>query len=317
MDTSSSDSDQSDSSYGSEDWESTRYESEDVETGSASASSSDQEEKKYECRECGKKLGKPSLLRQHLLCHSNERKFCCPVDSCGAKYKWENHLKRHINDKHDGKVHACSRPGCIFTTRILHDLKRHTKLHEKKGTLQRHRDKGLEEAKEHACKEEKCGKAFRYPSQLRYHEETCHGEIYVDIVCSEPGCNERFDHPSDLAEHTRNAHKYVFCEVCGKQCMRSKIKRHYATHDKAGLLNRERIKCPYPDCPLTYLQENNLRKHIKVAHLKFRPYPCSNPECGKSFAYRHVRDNHEKSVHLPVRETPPHSSRKSLISASV
>ena len=50
---------------------------------------------------CDKFFARPSRLKTHLLSHTGERPFKCPI--CGKDYARNFHLKRHLKKTHNQK----------------------------------------------------------------------------------------------------------------------------------------------------------------------------------------------------------------------
>lgn len=69
----------------------------------------------YVCVVCSKVFNRARLLRTHMLSHSEERPFVCPIESCGKAFKYNRNLKVH-NKVHTGeKSHCCFVCGQDFT----------------------------------------------------------------------------------------------------------------------------------------------------------------------------------------------------------
>ncbi|XP_074320625.1 transcription factor IIIA-like [Silene latifolia] len=245
------------------------------------------------CEECGVSFKKPAHLKQHLLSHSFERPFVCPVDDCNASYRRKDHLNRHLI-QHDGKLFKCPADNCTKEFTIHGNIARHLKeFHEgKPGPTDVH-----EEEKRHICQKTGCGKEFKYASQLQKHEE-CHVES-SEAFCADPNCMKAFVNREYLRDHMRSCHQYIICEVCGSNHLRKNYKRHLQSHDNN---TNEVLKCNFEGCNRSFTTSSNLRQHVKAVHLNLRPFACSVPNCGMRFAFKHVRDNHEKSfrhVYVP------------------
>ncbi|KAF8402348.1 hypothetical protein HHK36_013302 [Tetracentron sinense] len=265
------------------------------------------------CEECGASFRKPAYLKQHMQSHSFEREaldptfrtpkceeeafctligpvpgwgisceapssepqsrtisllrgmhFTCPIDDCHSSYRRIDHLTRHLL-QHQGKLFICPVENC-------------------------NRNSG-EGPKQHVCQEIGCGKAFKFASKLRKHEDSHVKLDSVEAICSELGCMKHFTDAQCLKAHLQSRHQYITCEVCGTKQLKKNIKLHMRTHEahEAGGLS-ERIKCSFKGCLHTFSTQSNLNQHMKAVHLEVRPFACSIPECSMRFPYRHVRD---------------------------
>ncbi|CAI0419081.1 unnamed protein product [Linum tenue] len=256
------------------------------------------EEKSNTCEECGASFRKPAYLKQHLLSHSLERPFRCPVEDCHSSYRRKDHLTRH-SLQHEGKLFECPIESCSMEFMYQGNVKRHIEVMHSESS----NDVGG--SKQCVCEEPGCGKAFKYPSRLKKHQDSHGNNSYsssydavkldsVEAMCLEPGCNKHFSNEKCLRAHIQTAHRYMNCEICGSKQLRKNIKRHMRSHE-AGSETTERVACHHEGCSLTFSSKTNLNQHVKAAHLNVKPFGCSFPGCGMRFSYKHVRDNHEKS----------------------
>ncbi|XP_051141543.1 transcription factor IIIA-like [Andrographis paniculata] len=251
----------------------------------------DHEQKLNVCEECGANFRKPAHLKQHLQSHSLERSFMCPVNDCQSSYRRKDHLTRHML-KHEGKLFECPVSDCKSRFAYHGNMTRHVKEFHDDDEDDSSRTK-IDHPKECACAEPGCGKVFKYPSQLRKHEDSHVKLDSVEAFCVEPGCLKYFSNDKCLREHIRSFHRYIICETCGKKQLKKNIKRHIRTHE--GGVSPLKVECNYEGCSLTFSTASNLKQHIKAVHLQLKPFVCGSPGCNMRFAFKHVRDNHEKS----------------------
>ncbi|XP_020531804.1 transcription factor IIIA isoform X1 [Amborella trichopoda] len=217
-----------------------------------------------------------------------QRPFTCPVDGCHSSYRRKDHLTRHLL-KHEGKFFECPVDNCNHKFTYQGNVKRHIEEHHSKESPSCSGQDPLP----HVCQEPECGKAFKYESKLRKHEESHVKLDSVEVICCDPECMKHFTNIEALREHLKSNHRYVLCEVCGSRQLKKNMKRHLRTHDNK--VSIERIKCPVRGCCHIFTTISNLKKHEKAVHLELRPFTCREPHCGRKFPYKHVRDNHEKS----------------------
>ncbi|PON85028.1 TFIIH C1-like domain containing protein [Trema orientale] len=242
----------------------------------------------YTCEECGVTLKKPAYLKQHMQSHSTERPYVCSVDDCRSSYRRKDHLTRHLLG-HKGILFKCPIENCKREFSIQGNMKRHVK-EQHNGD---HPSTSTESEKQYVCQEAGCGKAFRFASKLRKHEDSHVKLESVEAVCAEPGCMKIFTNEQCLKEHIHSCHQHIACEICGTKQLKKNLKRHLRTHEEKGPF--ERIKCMYKGCDHSFSTKSNLNQHVKAAHLKQKPFACSFSGCGLRFSYKHVRDNHEKT----------------------
>lgn len=103
----------------------------------------------YCCPECHMAYPDKSLLEQHLLGHTMERRFFC--DICGAGLKRKDHLTRHKQSHNPDRPFVCT--VCMKAFKRKEQLTLHFVIHSGE--------------KRHVCPE--CGKGFYRKDHLRKH----------------------------------------------------------------------------------------------------------------------------------------------------
>ncbi|KAK9508808.1 hypothetical protein O3M35_006275 [Rhynocoris fuscipes] len=103
----------------------------------------------YCCPECHMAYPDKSLLEQHLLGHTMERRFFC--DICGAGLKRKDHLTRHKQSHNPERPFVCT--VCMKAFKRKEQLTLHFVIHSGE--------------KRHVCTE--CGKGFYRKDHLRKH----------------------------------------------------------------------------------------------------------------------------------------------------
>ncbi|KAL8172222.1 hypothetical protein V2J09_024026 [Rumex salicifolius] len=197
------------------------------------------------CEDCGAEFKKPAHLKQHMLTHSLERKYTCPVDDCNSSYIRKDHLNRHLL-QHEGKLFKCPIENCKKEFTIKANIARHVKeMHD-----ENHQNVEDEVEKKCICSEKGCGKEFKYESRLRKHMESHIKLDSVEAFCADPSCMKPFSNIKCLNEHIRSCHQHVTCDICGSKHLRKNIKRHMRTHDEDHTTGT--IKCTFDGCDHTF-----------------------------------------------------------------
>ncbi|KAI3755748.1 hypothetical protein L1987_55554 [Smallanthus sonchifolius] len=235
--------------------------------------------------------GPPEKLHQVSLNHafSCERPFTCPIKDCNSSYRRKDHLNRHLI-QHQGKIFECPFENCKSKFSIQGNMTRHMKeIHDDSED----NTDGTNNHKQYTCSEPGCGKAFKYASKLKTHEESHVRLETIEAFCGEPGCMKYFTNDQCLKIHIQTCHQHIICEICGSKQLKKNIKRHLRAHEE--VVSKERIKCSFDGCDLTFSTGSNLKQHIKATHFQEKPFVCSISGCGMRFSFKHVKDNHEKS----------------------
>lgn len=224
------------------------------------------------------------------------------MDDCTSSYRRKDHLNRHLLT-HKGKLFKCPVESCKSEFSVHGNISRHVKkFHSKDDGDKDKEDTGHGDSqpsecstgqKKLFCKENGCGKAFKYPSQLQKHQDSHVKLDSIEAFCSEPGCMKYFTNEECLKAHIRSSHQHINCEICGSKHLKKNIKRHLRTHEEGS--SPGEFKCEVEGCSSTFSKASNLQKHMKAVHEDIRPFVCGFTGCGMRFAYKHVRNNHEKS----------------------
>ena len=124
-----------------------------------------------------------------------ERKFFCY--HCESKFARKDHLKQHIQAKHDDVKYACSQ--CEYLASRQDHLKSHIK--------------SVHEGVKYACN--KCDYQCSHKSSLITHRQAKHEG--VNYTCNE--CDNQFSRNIDLIRHRQAKHEGVkyTCNECGNQ----------------------------------------------------------------------------------------------------
>lgn len=164
------------------------------------------------CIHCDAAFIKNSYLKDHMLMHSNDKKFVCDV--CGKSFKYRNGLSVHKTVHLAYKSHICDVCGLGFNAK--NTLLTHIKL------------KHSADEKKYACSE--CDLVFKVKSWLDKHFQRKHTKNRSkDFVCSK--CGIAYLNKYTLTRHINNIHmgngKRYSCHICEKSyTMRNKVITH-------------------------------------------------------------------------------------------
>ncbi|XP_072745990.1 uncharacterized protein [Anoplolepis gracilipes] len=170
-----------------------------------------EDDKSYECDECGKKLAsKSSLLYHKKSMHLKERPHMCHY--CGNSF-----VSKETRLIHE-RIHTGERPYvckvCNMRYRCSSNLSQHMKIHTglkphkchycnkgftRKGALLVH-ERIHTGVKPYPC--ETCGRSFSQKNDMLKHVKTHNGKL---IQCSQ--CNEIFQRKKDMLKHIADTHK--------------------------------------------------------------------------------------------------------------
>ncbi|KAK3583691.1 hypothetical protein CHS0354_021440 [Potamilus streckersoni] len=248
------------------------------------------------CNQCGKKYKNLTSLRNHVravhILHGVKGHLC---HLCPAKFKWSSTLKQHIEEIHEGKMHAeCKICGKKFFRPA--QLKRHERIH------------GLDESKRLFCTQ--CTKSFLFECNLQRHMQVVHEPQTEKFHCSY--CGKGFHQKNSMIAHVQLLHFNLFpftCKMCKGMFPRSKmLKDHMALAHKQTNYEvtdnpKERFKynrttedlfyCSY--CSSSFHYKAKLIDHVHTAHADAFPYKCIS--CTQGFLEGGFLMNHQKKAH--------------------
>ncbi|XP_012525924.1 zinc finger protein 709-like [Monomorium pharaonis] len=231
---------------------------------------SDNEDKGFPCRICGKSYDtKKSLLKHQMNAHSEQADERCT--NCGTTCNCTCKDQERSNEKL--KPYICEECNKSFEKEIK--LHKHLRIHERAKEQQ---DTNFKRFLCHIC-----SKTFRQNTGLMFHMRTHTG--YKPHVCKY--CGRGFTSNSNCINHerTHTGDRPFVCQYCSAAFAKScTLKAHITTH--TGEANYHCKTCGKSFRRLKYLKEH------RFTHTGEKPYACKI--CGTAYSHSGSLFVHEK-----------------------
>nr|XP_033204073.1 zinc finger protein 665-like [Bombus vancouverensis nearcticus] len=232
---------------------------------------SDNEEKGFPCKICGKSYDtKKSLLKHQLSTHNTEGENCT---TCGKMCACDEKEKNQHKSNERLKPYRCGECNKSFEKEVK--LQKHIRIHERAKEQQ---DINFKRFLCHIC-----SKTFRQNTGLMFHMRTHTG--YKPHVCKY--CGRGFTSNSNCINHerTHTGDRPFVCHFCSAAFAKScTLKAHITTH--TGEANYHCKTCGKSFRRLKYLKEH------KFTHTGEKPYACKI--CGTAYSHSGSLFVHEK-----------------------
>jgi len=171
------------------------------------------DERNYSCQDCGARFPTKNQVKKHMVSHTKETNYICNV--CGMKFSRASGLHGHMCVHSGLKPYSCETCGRAF--KRSGGLRKHWLIHTSE--------------KPFSCST--CGKAFHQSDRLTKHALIHSGEQPYE--CSE--CGMRFSQSGSLQRHklTHTGEKPYSCSDCGQRFTRSDgLCLHQRNHCSVG-----------------------------------------------------------------------------------
>jgi uncharacterized Zn-finger protein len=240
---------------------------------------------RYKCRVCDKKLASRGSVRNHVQMHLGDAKFECT--ECGKSFGRIDHLRRHAKSHAKVKSFKCSQ--CEMSYTRSDRLKLHIRnCHNLDNVLVR-------------CTFPNCNKMFSRSDVIKIHMRVHTGER--PYQCSR--CGTAWAMLSNLNAHMRicgRRENPFKCRHCGAKFRSlSRVKRHEAVHT-----DKQTFACK--DCDRTFVTSQRLTSHV-ATHVNPKEFTCA--DCNKSFRSVQSLKDHIKRYHVDSKPVIPMDCQRS------
>ena len=166
--------------------------------------------------------------------------------------------------------------------------------------------------KKHECKHEGCARSFPYLSVLAKHTQTHTGKRPPREKCTVAGCDKTFRTASELKYHVDYVHENIYHNVCdhvddnGEKCGYKSEHAHDLTKHKKKHNSKLKISCGC--CERLFYDQSDLQHHLDYVAGIFHNL-CDHVDkngvmCGDTFEIAEVLEEHKKKKHKPELKIP-------------
>lgn len=237
------------------------------------------------------KENKLKIRRNNEKSKSAEKLSVC--DSCGATFKNNSHLKRHIQRKHKKDCHSQECDVCGSKFLLHYDLKRHLIKHSSN--------------RDYEC--EHCDRKFKTGLSLKNHIKVLHNtnNDFQERVFECKICHRSYYHQRHLDYHTRKhtGDQRYKCDMCSPE-----KSFYYSDAVKWHKIRHHGEPAPFncSICNKKFIHEKSLYTHEKEHQNGSRSLAVNCPTCGKSVSEkrhlkRHMRGHQAKEFRCHCNET--------------